>query len=81
MSLSLKGKHKHNELPECGGCVWGVFALRPTQLPEPAEAEGASQDAFPDPDHPALDEGREGHHVTQYQPAHWLDSDQSGALP
>lgn len=79
MNLSLKGKHKHNELPECGGCVLGAFSLRTTQLS--AAAEGAGQDAFPDPDHPALGEWSEGYHVTQYQPAHWLDSDQSDALP
>lgn len=60
-------------------CVGCFFALRTTQLS--AAAEGASQDAFPDPDHPALDKWSEGYHVAQYQPAHWLDSDQSGALP
>ena len=52
-------------------CVGCFFALRTTQLS--AAAEGASQDAFPDPDHPALDKWSEGYHVAQYQPAHWLD--------
>lgn len=36
---------------------------------------------FPDSGHPALVDWSQGQQLTQGQPAHWLDSDQSGALP